>query len=224
VVLFFVFNLSKLPHDPTVSVSVSFGPVLSVSLLNLLSPFDLRSFLIPLPGYPIPYRVFVAESIDSNKQTIFEFTRQFFLFLPCSLLVNLLVKLNLERKSDFESSNSSTPNYFLQYSPLSSVLYYTVPVTVPQACRSYFCDPGPLLCISPFGCFLQLVYNIIYKIDHFQHAPILCRACLFGVTRVSVLYCTTNHAANLKVLFLRPRATTLHRPSQYISVLSYIED
>jgi hypothetical protein len=32
------------PPDPTVSVSVSFGPVLSVSLLNPLSPFDHNPF------------------------------------------------------------------------------------------------------------------------------------------------------------------------------------
>jgi hypothetical protein len=35
---------SSFPPDPTVSVSVSFGPVLSVSLLNTLSPFDCDPF------------------------------------------------------------------------------------------------------------------------------------------------------------------------------------
>jgi hypothetical protein len=78
------------PPDPTVSVSVSFGPVLFPSLsllLNPLIPFDLRSFWYP-------YQVLVAESVHSlPNPSIWAVPQGFFSFASRDCIKSLLTRV-----------------------------------------------------------------------------------------------------------------------------------
>jgi hypothetical protein len=120
------------PPDPTVSVSVSFGPVLSVSLLHKSSePIRFTILLIPLSSW-IPdtcigshrriHRFEIAFEHESifDCRYIFCVSHSRYCINPCSTGILLYTAFTFE-----------VPEH--QSYPLSSVLYYTVPVTVPQA-------------------------------------------------------------------------------------------
>jgi hypothetical protein len=97
VVLFFVFNLSKLTLTNLSASLYPWNSSIRLYTTKSSEPIRLQSFWYPLYpfGYPILVSGFVDKSIVHRfEQTISSFFSQFFLFLPCYLLVKLIWKIN----------------------------------------------------------------------------------------------------------------------------------